>query len=61
MTEIFPRALGIALLLALSPPLHAGAEAPAPGAPAAAGERVMLPASVIPQRYRIDITPDAGA
>ncbi len=61
MLQIIPRAFGIALLIALAPPLHAEAEGPAPGPPAAAGERVMLPASVTPQHYRIDIKPDAGA
>lgn len=61
MTEMMPRALGIALLFALAPPLHADAQAPAAIPPGAAGERVMLPAFVTPQHYRIDITPDADA
>ena len=61
MTENTPRAFGLALLFALAPPLHADAQAPAATPPAAEGERVMLPAFVTPQHYRIDITPDADA
>ncbi|MGC1386785.1 MAG: M1 family metallopeptidase [Steroidobacteraceae bacterium] len=51
------RGVGLVVLFGLS----SIAPGPLPASPAAAGgQRVVLPSSVTPDHYRIDITPDAG-
>jgi len=55
------RTIGLALLLGLASIAPGSVTAQSADAAHAGGERVMLPSSVTPDRYRIDITPDAGA
>ncbi len=55
------RTIGLVLLLGLAPIAPGSVTAESADASAAGGARVMLPSSVTPDHYRIDIAPDAGA
>jgi aminopeptidase N len=55
------RIIGFALLLGLASIAPGSVTAKSADATHASGERVMLPSSVTPDHYRIDITPNAGA
>ena len=54
------RGVGLVVLLGLSSIAPGPLSASPADAAAAGGQRVVLPSSVTPDHYRIDITPDAG-